>query len=554
MRFNRFVKMARIQLLHIKTYASIALISIGVIGLLSTVCAYSSYIPAGDVSYQWLWCGWASVAFAVCGLLAVLLSTKGVQCFHHSVTWGLILMGGIEAVWGLRQIYGITTSNHSLYAVTGSFYNPGPYSGYLALVFPICLYEWLRLNAIKRRTWAEYMGSCFSFAVLLLLICVLPSGMSRSAWLATAVSGVFVCSAHYSWRDWLRRVWQRYRGKMMAALILLSIFWVAGSIGIYYLKADSAKGRLFIWKISSLAIADKPISAYGIGSFAYVYGQEQEAYFEKGGYDEDEERVAGSPEYAFNEYLRIAIECGVPVLVLVLTIVGGCLYHGIKRKRIGICGGLISLLVFSISSYPMTYPCFLVAFLLLLVACFLEYSRKLMFLLVFVVGVAGAWLIRYNMYDACREWAQCRTLYSIQAYSKAEKEYGKLYPLLKNRPRFLFEYGRCLHNLKKYDTSNRILQEAERISCDPMILNVIGKNYHALKRYREAEYWLLRSTHRLPGRIYPYYLLAKLYAEPDFREPNKLKHMVEVVLTKEPKVESPAVREMRDEVKNLINQ
>ena len=40
--------MTRIQFLRIKTQASIALISIGVIGLLSTVCAYSSYIPAGS--------------------------------------------------------------------------------------------------------------------------------------------------------------------------------------------------------------------------------------------------------------------------------------------------------------------------------------------------------------------------------------------------------------------------------------------------------------------------------------------------------------------------
>ena len=102
-------------------------------------------------------------------------------------------------------------------------------------------------------------------------------------------------------------------------------------------------------------------------------------------------------------------------------------------------------------------------------------------------------------------------------------------------------------------TSNRILQEAERISCDPMILNVIGKNYKALKRYEEAEHWFLRSTHRLPGRIYPYYLLAKLYAEPDFRKPDKLEQMVEIVLTKEPKIQSSAIREMRDEVKKLIS-
>lgn len=544
--------MIRLPLLQIKTYASVTLVSLGVIGLLSTACAYSSYIPAGEVSYQWLWCGWASVAFVGYVLLAVLLSAKGIHYFYHSVTWGLILIGGIEAVWGLRQIYGFATSNHSLYAVTGSFYNPGPYSGYLALVFPVCLYEWLRRNDIKRRTWLEEIGYYFSFGVLLLLICVLPAGMSRSAWLATAFSGAFVCSAHYSWRDWLKQVWEKHRRKAVATLVLLLAVLMAGSIGIYHLKADSAKGRLFIWKISSLAIAEKPISGYGIGNFVSAYGQTQETYFAKGDYDADEERVAGSPEYAFNEYLRIAVECGVPVMLLVVVVVGCCLFQGIKQRRIGICGGLISLLVFSFSSYPMTYPCFLVTFLLLLVACFLEHSRKLMLLLTFAVGVAGLCLVRYNTYDVCRQWSQCKMLYNMRAYSKAEEEYGKLYPFLKNRPRFLFEYGRCLHNLKKYETSNRILQEAERISCDPMILNVIGKNYQALKRYREAEHWLLRSTHRLPGRIYPYYLLAKLYAEPDFRERNKLKHMAEIVLTKEPKVKSPAIDEMRAEVKKLI--
>ena len=528
-----------------------ALMSIGVIGLLSTVCAYSSYIPAGDVSYQWLWCGWASIGFTILGLSALLLSTKGVYCFRHSVTWGLILMGGVEAIWGLRQIYGLAVSNHSLYAVTGSFFNPGPYSGYLALVFPVCLYEWLRLNAIKQRTWAEWIGYYFSFGVFLLLVCVLPAGMSRSAWLAAVISGIFVCSVHYSWKDWLGRIWGRHRGKMMAVFILLSVFLIAGSIGAYRLKADSAKGRLFMWKISSLAVAKRPFSAYGIGNFAYAYGQEQEAYFAKGGYGEDEKRVAGSPEYAFNEYLQIAIECGVLVLALVLTIVGGCLYYGIRQKRIGICGGVISLLVFSFSSYPMEYPCFLVAFFLLLVACFLERSRKSVLLLAFAIGGTGIWLVRYNTYDVCREWVQCRMLYGIQAYSKAEEEYGKLYPFLKNRPRFLFEYGRCLHNLKKYDTSNRILKEAERVCCDAMILNIIAKNYQASGDYRKAEEYLIRSTHRLPGRIYPYYLLAKLYAEPAYRQPEKLKRAVEIVLTKEPKVQSAAIREMREKVKLL---
>ena len=36
-----------------------------------------------------------------------------------------------SGLWGLLQVYGYEPSKHSLYALTGSFYNPGPYSGFL---------------------------------------------------------------------------------------------------------------------------------------------------------------------------------------------------------------------------------------------------------------------------------------------------------------------------------------------------------------------------------------------------------------------------------------
>ena len=71
--------------------------------------------------------------------------------------------------------------------------------------------------------------------------------------------------------------------------------------------------------------------------------------------------------------------------------------------------------------------------------------------------------------------------------------------------------------------------------------------------YEEAEAWFIRSTHRLPNRIYPYYLLAKLYAEhPEVFPMEKLEWAARMVLEKEAKVESTAVREMREEVKSLL--
>lgn len=56
----------------------------------------------------------------------------------------------------------------------------------------------------------------------------------------------------------------------------------------------------------------------------------------------------------------------------------------------------------------------------------------------------------------------------------------------------------------------------------------------------------------LPSRFIPYYLLAKLYAEPDFYKPDKLKEVADSVLTKEPKVHSTAIDEMRSEVREIL--
>jgi len=70
-----------------------------------------------------------------------------------------------------------------------------------------------------------------------------------------------------------------------------------------------------------------------------------------------------------------------------------------------------------------------------------------------------------------------------------------------------------------------------------------------------AEHWFIRSTHRLPNRIYPYYLLAKLYAEhPEIFPREKLEWAARMVLEKEAKVESTAIRQMREEVKEWLEE
>ena len=160
---------------------------------LSVVCCGTSSLPADILEDDWRWmyaCGIFSLAAFT--LLIFLFPARIKECLPAVVSWVFILYGVVEAVWGIRQVYGFTYSNHSLYALTGSFYNPGPYSGYLAMIFPVCLYEWLKRKEFKK-TIPYYMA----VAGMLLILCVLPAGMIRSAWMATAVSSVYVCGMHY---------------------------------------------------------------------------------------------------------------------------------------------------------------------------------------------------------------------------------------------------------------------------------------------------------------------------------------------------------------------
>lgn len=525
----------------------------GVAAILSVVVfATPNDIPVGEMAYQKLWLGRMTFVFVVCCLLSFCLNRKNDLSFPSIVTWVLIVLGGMEAIWGLRQIYGLAVSNHSLYALTGSFYNPGPYSGYLAMIFPLCLYEWLNLKEKTERTWVEQGKYYVALGIMLLILCVLPAGMSRSAWIAAAISGIWVYGMHVSWGSKLKEFGRKYKKKLVLACIAGSVIIIVAGYALFQLKATSANGRLFMWKISSMAIAESPLIGHGTGNFVSAYGRAQENYFANGEFSETEELVAGSPEYAFNEYLQVAMEYGIPFLLVVSLVIAFCLWKGSSEGRIGICGGVISFLIFAFSSYPMQIPGFAVTFYLLLAACVIGRSKVILFLFISMMVLLGTYYWKNNQYAACKDWYRSKMLYNIGAYQSAKEDYGKLYPELANRGAFLFEYGYSLHKLKEYDNSTRILEEAMAHSNDPMILNIIGKNYQALGAYEKAEEYLIRSTHRLPGRIYPYYLLVKLYTEPEYCQSEKLKHAAEIVLTKEPKVQSTAVREMREEVKKYL--
>lgn len=552
----------RVRIHKIRDAVVVILQFLAVCALLSLVCVTTPELPAAETIGQWVWFGkvvlFSTGCIAITCLLQIWGRTSWKQIFsfpHFSayVSWSLILFGGVEAIWGLRQLYGFSASGHFRYALTGSFFNPGPYAGYLAMVLPLCLHHFVRFRDWKWLITSLKIERAAAGVVGVLILCVLPATMSRSAWVAALIGCGWVMYMHRDSRKW-KLLWRRYKKRYVSWGIGIFLVLIVGGAGAFFLKPDSALGRLFLWKITCQAIANH---LWGCDKgFAFAYGEAQEAYFAKGDYAEWEERVAGSPEYAFNEYLELTLTQGPAICIMLIVITFACLWAGTQFRRYGVCGAIVTLLVFSFSSYPMHLPAFIVAYVCLLLACGIgDIIAKPVILSACLIIWTGGFHDKWQREkDACRDWVNAHILYHAGAYTAANTAYDKLYPQLREKGTFLFEYGHSLHKAGFYNESNKYLDKALVYCADPMILNVIGKNYQALRCYNWAEELLLASVHRLPGRIYPYYLLAKLYAEPEFLNREKFEEMKRIVLMKAPKIHSMAIEEMRREVEEIAKE
>lgn len=85
------------------------LLIVPIIALLSVVFITNSALPSGELFVQWAWLAKTCILFAIFILIVLLVSYKTMwmlSAFYPTVIWTLILWGGGQAIYNLRQIYG----------------------------------------------------------------------------------------------------------------------------------------------------------------------------------------------------------------------------------------------------------------------------------------------------------------------------------------------------------------------------------------------------------------------------------------------------------------
>lgn len=420
-----------------------------------------------------------------------------------------------ESILGLMQAAGKAMIRHSLFTVTGTFDNPGPYGGFLAITGVVALSFVLRHRKEKISLDRQLFSvlQILSFLALMLVICVLPSTMSRTGWCAFIAGGVAAAAFAYG-SEGCKKLAETVRSHpWLFALLCCAI--IAGGVGAWSIKAPSARGRVHIWKIDCITIAEHPLIGAGPSLHMGAYGEAQEHYFASKQRSISSVVAAGCPEYPFNEYLGLGMKAGAAALLLALAFTVSAV-PGLGRRCPEAAAAIVSFAVFASGSYPLSVPLLKYMAAALAGAAisgkgffprrFLPVSAVVA--VVFMICLAPALNLRR---ETEKEWKQCRVYSGIGLYEKQTKELLPMYSLLGNRFRYLYDLGYGLHKQGLISESQQYLEEGSVLSSDPMFFNIMGKNLESEGDFNGAEKMYMKALARVPGRLYPRSLLIDLY-------------------------------------------
>ena len=457
----------------------------------------------------------------------------------------LMLLALVQCCWGLLQLYDVLPSQHGIFKITGSFFNPAPYSGFLAMLFPLALHR--ALAGDQAPDWQRKLGWMVAGMILLVVI----PARSRAAWLALVAGGGFVLAHHWHLWDRVRQlaIWKKV-GLVTVILAMLG----SGLYGIYRLKPDSADGRLLIWKVSAGMFAEHPVFGRGVARFAPEYMLAQGDYFASGRGSEREEMLAGQVDTAYNEFLQMGVELGAVGLLLFLAVlVVGFRSHSGGGESVPWQAMLIVWMVFAGFSYPgYSWP---VALLLILAFVGLAKADQPMGRLtrnvpgVVLMVVAGVMILAWmwQTQPAVSKWQDGRSAYNYGDYRGALDHYQDAYRALEHEGLFLQQVAKAMQQNGNYRGSNGVLNWSRTYYNDPFTYSLMGENFTRMNSYDRAEDAYMRSHYMVPHRLWPRYLMVKMLYQKGERE--RCRELAREVSASKPKVSSPAELEIIEKLR-----
>jgi O-antigen polymerase len=421
----------------------------------------------------------------------------------RAVIYVALIVTTIQVLISYLQFFNIISSNSGLFKITGTYMNPSSLCSWFAIIYPICLFG----TAYFNNKWNK---------VLIALICSSIAAITIFCVARMPLACIFLTTIFF----FVNRIKN-----------IKPIFYVIGIIIVgllaslmLYLKSDSTSGRVFIWRLSSSLVNLHPLTGVGFGNFKTVYNLKQSDYFI--GKDTTDSSFMGADEnyLVYNDFLLVLIENGVLGLLIFLSLIFISLrsaFNIARRSRLSfetslLCS-LVSWLLISLISFPLTEPSLFYLFIFILAAISssekvllsktFSPSRKLLITGLFAFGLI---IFSYSHYiHPVLKW------YALtkRPYTKSlNEEFSKLYPKLNNNSFFLANYANNLLRNHDNPTALTVLQRAVKLTPSPRNFIKLGDIYLQQDNINEAEncYWI--ASRISPSKFLPLHKLLSLYS------------------------------------------
>lgn len=514
--------------------------------ILMTASHLMHRIPAGELRYMSIFIS----AFVYFGIRFRIMDHT---LFTDTFMAGMTLVVLWQVIYGILQIMQVLQSNSDLFPFTGSFTNPGPLGGFLAMSAAgmaawSCQRKGFYASFIRFGAFVAIAGAVFSSSRAALL----SLGISALVWL--------FYSAEIRRKINEIRLLKPFRSALY--ITLAAILTVGFGAASYCSKKKSADSRLLMDKISMIAIAKGSLTGSGPGGFPASYAKAQSDYFSRGNYTENERLLADCPQKAFNEFLEIGVEAGPAAMLFSVAIVVIALFILIPRRSpFGYM--LLSFAVFSLFSYPLLFLQFRIP-IVLCVASAAEHQPRLninrkvpviIWNLLFMIFPAGLILMKSSLeghIKASEEWHSYSSWYDSRMYKAICDNCAELYDNMKHNPVFLAQYGFSLALIGELDRSDSVLTDMSLISSNPISYNRMAENCLERGDYTNAEMLFRKSFSMVPNRLQPLAGIARtLYSQGKMES---FKQVADSVFSFVPKVESSTTMGIRKEIADLYSE
>ena len=440
----------------------------------------------------------------------------------------------IQALYGILQWLKLIPSV-GRFQVVGSFDNPAGFAACLCAGLPfifLCLKE---VRGKKQKT--------ILYLLLLAVVLAIVVSGSRSGVLTIAIVLTIWLYPYIPFK---------LKSKILISVCLILVLLGGG----YFLKKDSADGRLLIWRCSLEMVKDLPFCGYGINGFKAHY-MDYQANFLMEKPNSGYMKLADNVSSPFNEYLNIMIKFGYLGMIILISGILLLIFCYCKdpkyEKRIALYS-LLSIGIFSMFSYPFTYPFVWIIicldiFVLMRGNIVLNIQKNYKNILYVFAIAACSWggIKLYQRINAEYQWGKI-------AYSTANENlaiYYKLMSVMGNNPYFLYNYSVALFELNRLNESLKLALFCNRYWADYDLELLLGNIYSKMKDYDMAEIHYRKASLMCPCRFVPLYYLYELYKEAG--NANGMLSVGRLIMDKPVKVNSMQVMQIRNKVRRELS-